>query len=56
MIADRFCKNSDARTELATRIMKYRSLMRRVIHDETKIRLLAQIIDLERQLRKTDLF
>jgi hypothetical protein len=47
-------KNSNDRAELEKKIMKYRSLARRVIHEKTARRIEQEIAELERKLREID--
>jgi hypothetical protein len=46
-------KNKSDRVQLEIQISKYRSLARRVIHDETARRINLLVADLERKLRET---
>jgi hypothetical protein len=46
--------NKNDRVQLEIQIMKYRSLARRVIHDETAQRIDLLVVELERKLRKID--
>jgi hypothetical protein len=45
-------RNKNDRVELAMKIMKYRSLARRVMHDETAQRINSLIAELEQKLRE----
>jgi hypothetical protein len=47
-------KNKNDRASLEILIMKYRSLVRRVIHDETAQRIILLIAELEQKLREID--
>jgi hypothetical protein len=47
-------KNKNDRVVLELRIMSYRSLIGRVVHNETKQRLMKEIAELERKLREID--
>jgi hypothetical protein len=47
-------KNKNHRVQLEIQIMKYRSLARRVIHDETAQRINLLVAELERKLREID--
>jgi hypothetical protein len=47
-------KNKNERVELEMEILKYRSLARRVIHDETVQRINSRICELEQKLREID--
>jgi hypothetical protein len=47
-------KNGNDRVELEMRIMKYRSLARRVVHEKTARRIEQEIAELERRLREID--
>jgi hypothetical protein len=47
-------KNKNDRVQLEVRILKYRSLARRVIHDETAQRINLLIAELEQKLREID--
>jgi hypothetical protein len=47
-------KNKNDRVELEMKIMKYRLLARRVMHDETEQRITSLIAELEQKLREID--
>jgi hypothetical protein len=47
-------RNKNERVVLEMRIMSYRSLVRRVMHDETRQRLTREIAELEKKLREID--
>jgi hypothetical protein len=47
-------KNKNDRVKLEIKIMKYRSLARRVMHDETEQRINLLIVELEQKLREID--
>jgi hypothetical protein len=46
--------SKNERIELAIRIMKYRSLARRVVHEKTARRIDLLIAELEKKLREID--
>jgi hypothetical protein len=47
-------KNKNDRVELEMKLMKYRSLARRVVHAETEQRISLVVLELERKLREID--
>jgi hypothetical protein len=47
-------KNKNDRVELEIKIMKYRSLARRVVHEETEERIKLLVSELEQKLREID--
>jgi hypothetical protein len=47
-------RSKNERVELEMKIMKYRSLARRVVHDETAQRIHALIAELEQELHEID--
>jgi hypothetical protein len=47
-------KNKNDRVELEMKLMKYRSLARRVVPAETEQRISLVVLELERKLREID--
>jgi len=47
-------KNKNERCALEIKILKYRSLARRVVYDKTRKRMYSQIAELEQNLREID--